>query len=266
MRIVTWNVRRATAKSPVWTMLLEIAPDIALLQEVGEFPQEVTSKFDVRLEQAIGKTGRVQKFGTAVLVRGKITEELRLISEHDWVNHELDLFSGNLVGCKVIPEDQSPKNVISVYSPAWPVDKSRLSNVDVSSVKLNDSPDVWVTEILWSGLKGAMPLSGDQWIVGGDFNSSETFDYLWKGGPHGNREILDRMDVLGLKECLRAYNGELIPTFKNASNGEIIHQLDHLFISEGLSSSLERCIVGDASRIFGESLSDHLPVIGDFAY
>ena len=117
MRIVTWNVRRATAKSPVWTMLLEIAPDIALLQEVGEFPQEVTSKFDVRLEQAIGKTGRVQKFGTAVLVRGKITEELRLISEHDWVNHELDLFSGNLVGCKVIPEDQSPKNVISVYSP-----------------------------------------------------------------------------------------------------------------------------------------------------
>ena len=266
MRVVTWNLRRATARSPVWTMLLEIAPDIALLQEVGEFPQEITSRFDVRLEKAIGKTGHVQRFGTAVLVRGKITEELRLVSEHDWVNHELDLFSGNLVGCKVILEDHSHKTVISVYSPAWPVDKDRLSNIDVSSVKLNNNPDVWVTEILWSGLKGTMPLSDDQWIVGGDFNSSETFDYLWKGCPSGNREILDRMDDLGLKECLRTYNGELVPTFKNASNGKLIHQLDHLFISEGLSSSLERCLVGNAARVFGESLSDHLPIIGDFTY
>ena len=109
-----------------------------------------------------------------------------------------------------------------------------------------------------------MPLSDDQWIVGGDFNSSETFDYLWKGGPHGNREILERMNDLGLTECLKGYNGELIPTFRNPRNGKIIHQLDHLFISDGLRSSLERCVTGDASRVFGESLSDHLPVIGDF--
>ena len=109
-----------------------------------------------------------------------------------------------------------------------------------------------------------MPLSDDQWIVGGDFNCSETFDYLWKGGPSGNREILDRMDDLGLTECLRTYNGELVPTFKNASNGNIIHQLDHLFVSDGLSYSLERCNTGDVSKVFDKSLSDHVPVIGVF--
>ena len=86
MRVVTWNVRRATANSPVWTMLLEIAPDTALLQEVGEFPREMTLGFDVRLEYAIKKTDHPQKFGTAVLVRGQIIEELCLVSEHDWVN------------------------------------------------------------------------------------------------------------------------------------------------------------------------------------
>ncbi len=264
MRVMTWNVRRATAESPVWTTLLEIAPDIALLQEVGGFPPEVASKFDVRFEYAIGKTGRPQKFGTAVLVRGKITGELRLVSEHDWVNREINFFSGNLVGCVAAPEGCSPKNVISVYSPAWPVDKSRLIGIDVSPVKLQNNPDVWCTEILWSGLTKTMPFSDGQWVVGGDFNSSETFDFLWAGGPHGNKEILDRMNDLGLTECLKSYNGELIPTFRNSSNGKIIHQLDHLFVTDGLSSTLEGCITGDASDVFDKSLSDHLPVIGDF--
>ena len=264
MRIVTWNVRRATSQSPIWSMLLEIAPDIALLQEVGEFPEEVTSQFDTRFEPATRKDGKPQKFGTAVLVQGRIVRDLRLISEYDWVNDELSFFAGNLISCIVLPDNQTPKNVISVYSPAWPVDKDRLANIDVSSVKLENNPDVWCTEILWSGLRGTMPLSDDQWIVGGDFNSSETFDYLWKGGPRGNREILERMNDLGLTECLRGYNGELIPTFRNPRNGKIIHQLDHLFISDGLSSSLERCVAGDSSRVFGESLSDHLPIIGDF--
>ena len=264
MRVLTWNVRRATANSPVWTMLLEIAPDIALLQEVGEFPREITSRFDVKFEYAIRKTGEPQNFGTAVLVRGNIAEDIKLVSEYSWVNEEISFFSGNLVSCVVATENDTPINVISVYSPAWPVDRKRLFGIDVSSVKLDNSPDVWCTEILWSALNKTMPFTTDQWIIGGDFNNSETFDYMWKNGPHGNKEFLDRMGYLGLTECLRSHNGQLTPTFKNASNGKIIHQLDHLFVTDGLNTALERCFTKDKSTVFDESLSDHLPIIGIF--
>ena len=101
---------------------------------------------------------------------------------------ELNFFAGNLVGCTILTEDGSPKNVISVHSPAWPVNKDRLANVDVSDVKLKYNPDVWCTEILWAALKHTMADSSRQWIGGGDFNSSETFDYLWKMGLVGATE------------------------------------------------------------------------------
>jgi exonuclease III len=41
MRIISWNVRRASATSPAWKYLLDCAPDLALLQEVGTVPDSV---------------------------------------------------------------------------------------------------------------------------------------------------------------------------------------------------------------------------------
>ena len=263
MRVITWNVRRAKADDVAWEMLLDMEPDIALLQEVSIFPPTITSSFDVKFESAVGKTGKPQKFGTAVLVRGKIIDDLQLSSAYDWVNSELNFFAGNLVGCTILTEDGSPKNVISVHSPAWPINKDRLANVDVSDVKLKYHTDVWCTEILWAALKHTMADSSQQWIVGGDFNSSETFD--WKdGSSRGNGEILGRMNALGLTECLREYHGQLTPTFKNSRGGKVVHQLDHMFVSGNLKQLLKQCITGDASKVFGDSISDHLPVIGDF--
>ena len=100
--------------------------------------------------------------------------------------------------------------------------------------------------------------------MGGDFNSSKTFDYLWKSGPRGNKQVLDRTSAIGFEECLRSFNGELTPTFRNPRGGKIIHQLDHIFVTDELRLSLESCVVGDSSKVFGEHISDHLPVIGNF--
>ena len=216
------------------------------------------------MKYALRKDGKTQKFQTAVLVRGNISDELTLTSDHDWVTEELRLFAGNLLGCVVHVPRHSPLFVLSVYSPAWPILKNRLSGTDVSAVKLKHNPDVWCTELLWSGLSHMLQKQNQQWIVGGDLNSSETFDDLSKSGPRGNKEILDRMKGLGMTECLRFHNGQLTPTFKNPRDGEIIHQLDHLFVSENLLPSLSTCITGEPSLIFGDSLSDHLPIIADF--
>jgi len=272
MRIVTWNIKGAKRGSPVWKYLLDLQPDIALLQEVVSMPEEISNNFDIKSQNAMRKKlDKPQKFSTAVLVKGKIIKNISLSSEYEWVNRELILFKGNFISCIVQTANTKEIKVVSVYSPAWPVDKNRLINEDVSKVKLKSNPEVWATEILWSALKNTVS-DTEQWIVGGDYNSSETFDKEWqdKNGKrfgirsYGNKEILDRMDAMGFAECLRKYNdGKIIPTFKHTRN-TIDHQMDHLFVSSDLYSKIERCSVGDQSIIFGKSLSDHLPIIADF--
>ena len=270
MRVISWNIKGANKENLVWKSFWDLKPDLALLQEVGSFPEEIRKTFAILSKAAVHETGRPQKFTTAVLVKGEIIREFLLKSEYEWVNRELEFFKGNFIGCVVQPQNQGPINVVSVYSPAWPVDKNRLNEIDVSSVKLKSNPKVWPTEIIWSALKNTIT-NNEKWIVGGDYNISETFDKEWQDEhgmkfgirSSGNKEILDRMRQIGFTECLRKYNDKIVPTFKH-SRGEIAHQLDHLFVTNDLYSRLEMCSVGDQSIIFGNSLSDHLPIIADF--
>ena len=270
MRIITWNLHGANKDSGVWKILLELEPDILLLQEVGSVPDKIRKSFDVLSKVAIYKTGRPQRFNTAVLVKGKIIEEINLKSNYEWVNNELNFFKGNFIACKVELQNHKKLNVVSVYSPAWPVDKNRIKKIDVSQVKLTKNPKVWATEIIWSALKNTIS-KNEQWIVGGDYNSSETFDRDYqlkhgiKGGlvSEGNKEIRNRMYALGFKECLLEYNGKLTPTYKH-TNKKIMHQIDHLYVSDNIFLRIEKCTVGEQSIIFGKLLSDHLPIIADF--
>ena len=261
MRVITWNLRRATKTNVAWKILFDLNPDVALLQEVSSIPNYIKELFDIKYLKAIGKKGKPQKFGTAVLIKGKIIEELPLSSAYDWVNRELKNFTGNLVSCITQLKESLILNIISVHSPAWSIDTSSYPpNIDISKVKLKQNPKLWITDILWSALKN-MKLEDKPWIVGGDLNASETFDFTFSSG---NRETLDRMKNLGFIECLRSYKNKLTPTFKNPRGGKIIHQIDHLFVTNDLFSKLKCCTIGDESTIFGKSISDHLPIIADF--
>lgn len=260
MRIISWNVKRATEASAVWKILTDLNPDIALLQEVSSIPQDIKELFDIKFRMAVTKSGNPQRFGTAVFVQGKIIDELPLSSEYDWVNRELERFAGNIMAYVVKPTGYPTLKVVSVHSPAWPIDTSGYQNIDITTIKLKQNPKLWVTEILWSALKN-VNLIDTPWIVGGDFNSSETFDLTFSSG---NREIQGRMQVLGFTECLRKSQGKLTSTFRNASDGKIIHQMDHLFVTDSLSSKLQNCDTGEKLEIFEKSISDHLPIIADF--
>lgn len=263
MRICCWNVRRAASGSPAWELFSEISPDLALLQEVSGLPKAIADEYQVVMHAAAG-IGRPQRFNTAILVRGSIGLPIPLSSDWEWVNRELDLFRGNLVAHRVTVLGREHR-VLSAYSPAWPVPPGRLAGVDVDPVKLKLNPNVWVTELLWAALRESRgEVDTTPWVVGGDLNSSETFD-SWPGGPRGNREILDRMEALGFHECLRQSQGKLVPTFRNPRGGAVIHQMDHLFVSASLSSALTSCETADHARVFGHSLSDHLPIVADFA-
>ncbi len=262
IKVITWNCRRATATSLLWDYFAELSPDVALLQEVSAVPQTVSREYDVRFRYAVGKTGRTQRFGTVLLVRGTIGRELHLSSPRAWVRAELAHFGGNLLAYNVTLASGETLNVVNVYSPAWPVDRSRLEGVDVKPVKLVLNRNVWFADILFDALKHANIESRERWLIGGDFNLCETFD-LWRGGPRGNREYLDRMQSIELTECLRHTTGRLTPTFKKVSGG-LVNQIDYLWATQALAANLRSCAVGDSQRVFGQKLSDHLPIVASF--
>ena len=72
------------------------------------------------------------------------------------------------------------------------------------------------------------------------------------------------MAALGLVECLRHFKGTLTPTFKNTVDGEVKHQIDHMFVTSGLATRLLRCKTGAPEKIFAADLRDHLPIEADF--
>jgi exonuclease III len=267
-RIITWNVRRATAKSPVWDYLLGLEPDLVLLQEVGSMPVTITQHFCHRTAPAMTRNGTPQRFRTVILVRGELGPDIPIRSGADWVNAELQRVSGNILASEVTlargtKSPAVPLSAASIYSPAWPIDRKRLAGVDVTGVKLTLSKDVWIADLLWSAMQHDLNLPTHPWVVAGDFNLSETFD-LWRGGPRGNLEYLDRMSEIGLVECLRRFQGALTPTYRNIDRRTIKHQMDHLFVGNALASSLLACSVGEERIIFDQNLSDHLPIIADF--
>jgi endonuclease/exonuclease/phosphatase family metal-dependent hydrolase len=260
---MTWNMRRAKSSSKCWDLLDEIGPDLALLQEVGEFPSRMRAEYEIAEAIPTNRSGRPQKFRTALLARGRIRSEIDLVSEFDWVSQERIWFHGNILARTVSLYDGTAINVISLYSPAWPVAPARLVGIDVLGVKLEQNPDVWCTEILWSLLKSSMSRQPGPWVIGGDFNSSETFD-AWRVGGRGNIEIVRRLNGLGLTECLRAHQGRLVPTFRSPRGGSVIHQIDHLYVSDSMLNRLIHCNAPMEDRIFTEGLSDHLPIVADF--
>ena len=264
IKICCWNVRRASHRSAVWELLNELSPDLALLQEVSGLPKAITDQYQVVMRQAAGSK-QPQRFSTAILARGAIGAPIRLVSRWDWVNRELERFNGNLVAYEVSVLGREYR-VLSAYSPAWPVNPERLRGIDVGPVKLKLNANVWVTELLWAALLDSSQ-AGDPapWVVGGDLNASETFDYMWAGGPRGNREFLDRMQALGFWECLRERHGKVVPTFRNPRDGRVVHQMDHLFVSGSMATRLMACDTVEHARVFGASLSDHLPIVADFA-
>ncbi len=263
LKVLNWNVRRAKSDSKVWEIITQINPDILTLQEVVSIPYYIEKKYSFNIKKATTKSGNKQIFSTAVFAKRTISD-LTLNSKYDWINSELEFFKGNLVSSTIEVKKNFRIKVISVYSPAWPVSPQRLKGIDISKIKLKENPQLWCTEILWAALKNIKTLKNDLWIVAGDFNSSITFDYLWKGGPSGNQEIVERLFKLGLVETLKFFKGELVPTYKNPKGGKVIHQIDHMYVTPTLLSRLVRSNIGNSYGIFEDLVSDHLPIISTF--
>lgn len=259
INVLTWNMRRSSPDSQSWDIIRKLSPDVCLLQEVSGIPKDILVDYKILQQNAINKNGAPQKFSTVILSKEPI-QQFRLKSSVEWVSKQIDFFSGNLLcGSTIINGNKI--NLISVYSPAWFINPENINYLEIKGIKLELNKNVWATEILYSGLKNETISRDSHWIIGGDFNSSPTFDTLWPGGPRGNQEIIDRLYSLNLKETLHEHHKKIVPTFRNPNGGKIIHQIDHVYISEGLFSNLISSNPLSEYGVFENKLSDHYPIL-----
>lgn len=280
MRVVTWNVDRATycrntqLSAAKWKAFLRMSADIAMLQEVYNIPQCVRDRYHVEYVKTRYFTGGCARFGSAVLARKpdwKIGAEATWRSGHDWVNRIQQTFPGWLVGRQVESASGDRCTAVSVHAPAFPVERWEgahalceiLDGVDVAPVKLQNNPTLYFTEILWSLLKGATIDKAASWIVAGDFNSSILFD---KPKDKGNGEIVERFNALGLFDCAFKRHGERKPTYRAKTHRHLlpVHQLDYVYANAPLLDRLTDVAVGGDLPAGEKWLSDHLPVVCDF--
>ena len=250
MRVLTWNCRRATATHELWAELRKLRPDLFLLQEVSALPPDVLGEYQVAQGVPRTRQGSEQRFRSVPGVRGTLGPEIVLRSTTSWIDVQLDHFRGNLVGRRVSLRTGETLNVVGVYSPAWPVAREAYAGVDVSTVKLPENPDVWVSDLVVAALREQPDLATDAWLIAGDFNACETFD-AWKGGSRGNRRWLDRMRALGLVDCLRLQQGALTPTFRRPGARAPHCQIDYVFTTPALTQRLTHCATGDPEVILG---------------
>ena len=264
LRVVTWNCRRASTTSHLWDYLLELNPDIALLQDFGSIPKRVLDAYAHAANRRSPAADRAPRHMSGVLLRAGTALDLDLPAPAEWVAQELDTWAEYFTAKVVTLPSGAILRVMSVYSPAFPVDRARMELVDTAGIQLTQNRDVWGTELMWATLKAMDVGADDPFLVGGDLNSSESLD--WSASkPRGNLEVMERMNALGCRDCLRAFTGQLTPTFRSP-RGELIHQLDHLYATAPLSGSLTQCRLGSAERVLqsNPSLSDHLPIVADF--
>jgi endonuclease/exonuclease/phosphatase family metal-dependent hydrolase len=263
LRVVSWNMRRAQADSAAWEYFRELSPDVAALQEVGGVPEDLADEYAIQTAVPVTRQGKPQRFRTLVLARGRLSGPLLFRSSIPWVDALLDHFAGNILACEIFCHNAETFRLVNVHSPAWPIPRALYSGADVRGVKLEQNPDLWVTDLVTAALANGATRGTQPWLIIGDFNSCVSFD-LGPAGPRGNQEWLDRMTALGLTECLATHHGGMVPTFKVRRRDEPSCQIDKIFATADLVARLDSCTIGDASRVFGQGLSDHLPVVATF--
>jgi exonuclease III len=262
-RIVTWNVNRAGARRKTWEYLRILRPDIALLQEVGDYPVNDFAEYQTLEKQPATRSGGEQRFRSLMMVRGSILDHSALHSEQRWVREVLRRFDGNVYSAAIQTSGGHDLQILHAYCPPWPIRTDDATPEEIKSVRFAGRRSVWLTDVILSELRRQPQIADGRWIIAGDLNLSETLDRP-NQQPRGNKHFLDSMASLGLTECLRHHNGKLVPTYRH-STGSILHQIDHIFLSRALFPSLTGCVTPSIDAVFSAegSLSDHLPVIAD---
>lgn len=262
MRVVTWNMAHWSHRArhdDAWRWLVEqLHPDIVLFQEAVP-PSWLEQTY--RLHWSRAYVDSRQGWGTGVASKYELSPE-RVPAIDDFLSHlpssaegkrSITVADGWLATARIKLPALGDVLVSSVHSPSYPIERSRLADVDVSGIKLKKNPDLWFLDVVFHYLR---PLLGSQLIVGGDFNASRKLDETL--GERGNNEFFDRINDEGFVSLHRLFHADDQRTFFKKGRAE--HQLDYLYADAPVARFARSCMVQPES-----DFSDHAAIVVDFA-
>jgi exonuclease III len=262
MRIVSWNMAYWSHRKhhdDAWRWVLDdLRPDVLLVQE-AVVPEWVHQKLGVHWTRAYETGG--QAWGTGIVTTYPFIP-VRIAALDDWFravprmvpgkseNAGIQQADGWFAAARITLPVVGDVFVGSVHSPSFPIEKSRLRELDVSAMKLKKNPDLWFLDVLFHFLR---PMIGTKLIVGGDFNSSRLLDATL--GERGNNEFFDRIRDEGFVSLHCLFHESDERTYFKA--GKAPHQLDYLYADAPVAESCRGCTV----RLDNMEYSDHAPLL-----
>lgn len=250
IRVVVWNMAggygyQAERHDAAWRYLADLEPDIALVQEA--VPPRWAAKHWAGMVAAQKYPGSRIPWGSAVLTREGPLERFVTSSETPCLDF---VWGGTVVA-------RSPwldgRWLISIHSKAESKHPSQYPPHMMAAVRLCHPEKVWEVELAAADLESL--LVGQQFIAGGDLNSSLGFDANY--GRRTNVTQFANLRAAGFNDLRLPFEAEEQQTY--FKRGRRPYQLDHVY---GDAATLDaarswRVIPEPAAEL---RLSDHAPI------
>jgi endonuclease/exonuclease/phosphatase family metal-dependent hydrolase len=191
--VLSWNMRRTRGKGAAWAAVDELAPDLALLQEVSQPP-------DIDAKRLVWQPISGRRWGSAIYAKEGI--ELTPLD----IDHT---YPGWVTAADARREDGSSVTVISLHAP------------------IIDGYSIAPLHHILSDLTTTLDRRRSHIILGGDFNASLQWDQRQPQPTH--RIFFDRLLAFGLKSCL-PLDGEYA-TYRHNKGQSFPWRLDYIFVS-----------------------------------
>lgn len=240
---------RATVHDRAWHFLRSIDADFALLQEVivPEWAFELWGRD--RIAYLPRRPG--DDWGTAVVSNDRPIELHKIdAAATPWL-HELR-------GAATITRTlDGGLRLISIHSHASPVPEKRFAKGLSRPTRRCRDDAVWEIELIAEELQPIV--HGEQFVAGGDLNSSLLFDEVY-GRHRNNWKLFDNLRSQGFIDTRDTQHEQR--TFFRGGARE--YQLDHVFADRTTAGRVVGWnVLRDAAQDL--ELSDHAPVLVDFA-
>jgi len=257
LRVVVWNI---AGKARAWSALDRLEPDICLLNE-AVVPPERQGVWSA--DGTLGRDDKKRRWTAAVV--STLPSSSIIDAKPQWRQSKRNVpFQCSRPGSWVAASVQSASGPITALALYGLLDELSDASVHRSLSELSPVMDD--------------PRYKKQIILGGDLNTGTQ----WPDGEpfyKRDRNVLDRIEALGLVDCIRARRppGRLagclciegddcahVRTRQDPKRPDVPYQTDYLFASPTLASQLVSCEVLSSAEWF--AISDHAPIVADFEF
>jgi len=259
MRIATWNINGVKARQGLLLKWLEeVSPDIVCLQEIKSVDEAFPRMEIEALGYNVETFGQKSWNGVAILSKNRFDEVTRGLPGDD-SDEQSRLIEG------VFSVEGGVVRVCNIYLP-----NGNPVGTDKFTYKLGwmDRLNRFVEERL--KLEEPFILLGDFNIIPADIDA--TFPEKWVGDAAFRPESAERWRALvnlGMTDAVRAITDEPSLTFWDFRTFGWERKdgirIDHLLLSPQAADRLEDVVIYQNER-GKEKPSDHVPVVGEFAF